>query len=373
MVAALYFHICGRCLIFAVKKKTMATLIQQPQQLCFSSSLADIVFGTNAGSGRLVMTLTHNGSSMNILDETYYADSDGTVTLYDLSSLLEPYARQYLEVVVNCSFTDSAGTASVTPVTVLFSMADVDMPAETFVNTHFLSILNGEKMTAMGREERLYMYGTGTVTVSAYIQMASGEFVTSADELSPIQTTGNIRQYDVSPSEVESVLGLVGGKILSYDVECGMRSQRFVMTEDSVPPAPSLLFTNSFGCQEFIHCVGTHKKDSKYDRQSTRIHGKLRNYRITENRQFVANTGWLNEAMADWADELFRSEEVYLWVDDTVGRQVVISESKSEITNDDDNMPAFEFTYGYAQRIHNVLQPSHAGRIFDNTFDATFN
>ena len=36
-------------------------------------------------------------------------------------------------------------------------------------------------------------------------------------------------------------------------------------------------------------------------------------------------------------------------------------------------MPAFEFTYAYAQRIHNVMQPSHAGRIFDNTFDHTFN
>ena len=53
--------------------------------------------------------------------------------------------------------------------------------------------------------------------------------------------------------------------------------------------------------------------------------------------------------------------------------QVVISESKSTVTNEDDDMPSFEFSYVYAQRIHNVMQRTHAGRIFDNTFDHTFN
>ena len=101
--------------------------------------------------------------------------------------------------------------------------------------------------------------------------------------------------------------------------------------------------------------------------------GRLRNYRIIEDRQFTANTGWLNEAMADWADELFRSSEVNLWVNGEKGREVVLSDSKSEVTNEDSHMPAFEFTYTYAQRIHNVMQPNHAGRIFDNTFDHTFN
>ena len=62
-----------------------------------------------------------------------------------------------------------------------------------------------------------------------------------------------------------------------------------------------------------------------------------------------------------------------LWVGDGPGREVVVSDSKSEITNEDDNMPAFEFTYTYAQRIHNVMEPTRAGRIFDNTFDHTFN
>ena len=54
-------------------------------------------------------------------------------------------------------------------------------------------------------------------------------------------------------------------------------------------------------------------------------------------------------------------------------REVVLSDSQSIIRNDDGDMPAFEFSYSYCQRIHNVMQRTNAGRIFDNTFDHTFN
>ena len=360
--------------IFAVEKFTdMATLISQPSSLCFSSVVEDIVFGTKAGSGVLVLDVVAGGNRLNVLTETMYPGTDGSVTVSDLGSLVEPYARQHLQVTVECSFTDTAGKAAVSPVTILFAMADVGTSASEFTQNHFLTILNGEKITARGREERLYAYGANKVTVTADMKMDAGYFLTKSTEVNASGTTGNVSQFDVSPLRVEEVVGLTGGTLLGYTVEAGSRRQDFRCVTDQVLPAPSLIFTNSFGCQEFIHCVGTHKKSSKYERNTARILGRLRNYRITEERQFTANTGWLNEAMADWADDLFRSEEVYLWVDGMVGRAVVVSDSKSEITNEDDNMPAFEFTYTYAQRIHNVMQPDHAGRIFDNTFDHTFN
>ena len=103
----------------------------------------------------------------------------------------------------------------------------------------------------------------------------------------------------------------------------------------------------------------------------------LRNYRIKETRVFEANTGVLTVPMANWVDELFRSQSVYIvnFVDGFahVGKEVVITDSKSDNSNDDDFMPSFTFSYQYAQRVQNVLQLDRAGRIFDNTFDNTFN
>ena len=357
----------------------MATLISQPDTLCFSSDIADIVFGSNAVRGDLELDMYYNGSWRQVLRETMYADSSGSITISDISSLAEAYAQRYLQVEMRCTFTDSAGAVSIDPVTILYSLADVGMTASEFTESHFLTILNGEKLTARGREERLYAYGTAVATVIADVQLPSGQFNTLSAELNTLSTNGvGYAQFDVSPDNVANLVGLLSGKLLSYTIEAGIRRQHFRCVEDHVPPAPSLLFTNSFGCQEFIHCVGTHRKDSKYERKSTHVQGRLRNIRITEDRQFTANTGWLNEAMADWADDLFRSPEVYLWVEfmdqgRMRGRQVVITDSKSEISNEDDDMPAFEFKYSYAQRIHNVMQPAHSGRVFDNTFDHTFN
>lgn len=351
----------------------MATLKRYPPSLCFSSDVADIIFGTNDESGILVLDLICAGNRVNVLEETMYADLEQNISVCDLPELVEPYARQHLQVTLECTFTDTLGSVSISPVTVLYGKVDVDTTAADFTQNHFLSILCGEKLTAIGRAERLHAYDCSYVTVLADVQLLSGQYNTLSAELHAMDADGSVSHFDVSPDNVSAVLGLVSDKLLSYTIEAGNRRQQYLLVDDRVPPAPSLLFINSFGCEEFIHCVGTHKKESKYDRLKASIRGRLKSYRITEDRQFNANTGWLNEAMADWADDLFRSDSVFLWLSDRPGREVVLSDSKSEITNEDDNMPAFEFTYSYAQRIHNVMCSGRVGRIFDNTFDHTFN
>lgn len=372
---SVYFRYYVKSLIFANKneriKKNMGQIISQPSALCFSSDIPDIVFSTQDESATLKANVVCGGDRIEVLAETVCPDISHSVSLVDLSSLLELYAQQHLQVTLECSLEDSAGVVSITPVTVLYAMVDVGESVSSFTSSHFLTILDGVKLTSSGREERLYAYGATTAVVSADVLLPSGELTVVSGSITAAGTTGNISQFDVSPSYIASVLR-VSGQMLRYVVESGERRQEFQMVTDDMPPSPSLVFVNSFGCQEFIHCTGTHQKDSKYSRTSVRMRSRLRNIKIEEDRQFKANTGWLNNDMALWADELFRSKEVYLWVDGVTGREIVITDSKSEISNDDNHMPSFEFTYSYAQRIHNVLSPKHAGRVFDNTFDNTF-
>lgn len=355
----------------------MATIISRPDSLSFLTGINDLKFQTGADHVVLTVTIAHAGSTETVMQETMYPIG-GYVALEEMSQLLEPYIRRYLSATVSfqiserdASDTQTAST-SLGPYTVLFSMVDIgDDTVSTFTSSHFLTILNGEKMTAMGREERLYAYNASQVTITATL-LVSGSYVTRTATLNAAATTGGVSAFFVGPDNVHTLLSNEG-RLTAYTVTAGSREQRFVMVEDDVPPAPSLAFINSFGCLEFLHCVGTHKKDSKYDRSSARINGMKRNYKVTEDRQFTANTGWLNTPMADWADEVMRSQEVYVWVDGRPWKEVVLSDSKSVITNEDDDMPAFELTYSYSQRIHNVMQRQHAGRIFDNTFDHTFN
>ena len=81
--------------------------------------------------------------------------------------------------------------------------------------------------------------------------------------------------------------------------------------------------------------------------------------------------------MADWFGEVLRSGCVRIVTfsngKPTVGKEVVITESKSEQSNDPDELTRFTFSYQYAQRNHNVVEMEREGRVFDNTFDNTFN
>ncbi len=335
--------------------------------------LDDIKIYSDMESGVLTLTITVGNEQTTVLQETLYTDLDSMIVISDLPALIEPYARQYGRLSLGGSFTDDDGTVSLTPVTVLFGLVDVGDTAASFTQSHFLTILDGEKLTAYRREERLYAYDADEVTVNAEIRLPTGVFATRTIVLQASSTVDDISQFDVSPNVIADALNLVGSRLLCYSVEAGSRRQVFRVIEEVRPPEPSLLFVNSFGCEEFLHCCGTLKRSSKYERKSARIRQQLRNYRITEERQFSANTGWLNDAMADWADDLFRSEEVFLWENRTRGREVLISDSKDELTNEDDYMTAYEFTYTYVQRVHNVLQRRTAMRIFSEQFEDIYN
>lgn len=356
----------------------MATIIQAPTSVSFLSNLEDVIFGSNADHAEVLVAVTYAGDTETIYDETLYPDAEGRIELAEMSELLEPYVRARLNVVMQATIKEYNASdvlqsqLSTTPCTVLFAMVDIGEEASEFVTKHFLTTLNGPKVTDIGCEERLYAYDVSSVTITAEYLSSNGGIVTKTGTLTPAGTSDSISAFFVSPDNILELLGSSWGSLVRYTVTAGNRSQVFDI-ERGARPVPSLAFINSFGCIEFLHCHGTHQKDSKYTRQSTRIRGQLRNYKVQEERNFKANTGWLTTDMADWADELFRSQEVYLWVDGQCGREVVITESTSIISNEDSDMPSFDFTYQYSQRLHNVMQRTHAGRIFDNTFDHTFN
>lgn len=341
----------------------------------FTSALPDVsvpVSGT-AVKARIRMSV----DSTEVYDEKLWP-VDGIITLTDLGELVEPLAQKRLVVSLAISAQpmddsdENVGSPLSGAATVLFSRADVGVSASEFYSGHFLSILMGTKVTAAGRRELLWYYGNGSASVSAeYADGTTGSFTPSS-----VGGTSAYTCIDVSPGNFTTA----NKTLVAYTVTAGSRSQRFEMDLSAPDCAPILEFYNSFGVWEYIYCTGTHQVSPDYKRSQARIGGMLRNYRIEETRLFKADTGILNTAMANWADDLFRSDEVYVVnvVNGSVasadgGKEVVINDSKSEVSNDADHMPRFTFSYQYAQRIQNVLQLNRVGRIFDNTFDHTFN
>lgn len=345
----------------------MITILQGLSGKYFSSNIPDVEFAISGGSASVTVSVDDTV----IYDEVLYP-MDGHIILGDLSSLITPYAKQKLivDLVLAIKEGSSGGIVSRSS-TIVYSCADVGIDADTFCSHYFLSILMGSKETAVGRLEYLHYIGTDSAECQALY--ADGQIETFSVDV----VGGNDRYTTIDVSPQKFLRSSDGAEPESYTVFAGDRQQQFAINHECPDCAPILIFANSFGCDELLYCTGVHKVAPSYKRSSSYISGKLRNYDIEETRTFKADTGVLNTAMANWFDEVLRSDYVRIvnFIDGNpdVGREVVITDSKSERSNAYDELPRFTFSYQYSQRNHNVLNMGRAGRIFDNTFDRTFN
>lgn len=341
----------------------------------FSATVPDLQFGIGGASADVAITLDGD----EVYSESLYPVA-GDITLSDLADLVRPYAKARLvtEMAVAIIERDADGgslaTASASCTIVyceadIYSGEDIATDAADWCATHFLTLLGGERVTAMGRYETLHYTGTEAATVTAvYADGTTAEFAAQA-----IGGNSRYTTIDVSPS----LFAAAGKELVAYTVSAGSRTQHFELDPACPDCAPVLVFSNSFGCEEMLYCTGTATLNGQYKSDTAYIEGLNTAYKITETTAVKADTGPLTFAMADWCRELFRSDSVraVAFVGGTYkpGKRMVVEDPKVEYSNDPGELPRLTFTIAYAQKNHNVVQAARAGRIFDNTFDNTFN
>ncbi len=342
----------------------MINVLSEYTDYHFSGTLPDLYFSISEDEV-LVDILVNNAY---VYSETLVPDADSCVKVRELSSLIDPYIVQSLMGSVKI-YLRSGNDDETLSFSVYYAAVDISLSAETFLSGYFLTTLLGEKHTALGCKEYLHFVPleqeTGNV-VCAYL--ADGAISTATTVLDPQLTYKAVNTLDVSPDSYE----VEGKTLVSYTVTFGERKQTYQVRTYVLAPSPCLLFDNSFGVQETFYCRGTLSVAPEYERSSAVIGGMFRNFYIEENRVFQANTGYLSPNMAAWAEEVFRSPEIYLLIDSLPDKEVTITECDAERSNAPDSLPAFTFSYRYAQRNHNVLYLERAGRVFDHTFDHTF-
>lgn len=344
----------------------MSTQIVTPlRALEFSTKLNRVEF--TSSDAYVDITLTADG--ITVLAERYTPDAEGKVVLLDVGTLLAPYIISQLVSSVEFVYS-SEGSEESEPLKVIYTSALVEEATDDFVASHYLTHLT-QKVTAIGRKEVLYFYVDEETTPSCTAFYADGSTITQAYPTT-FDDIGTIAMLEVSPINFE-----VSGKtLIGYTVTAGERSMPFVV-RPFVETAPSLIFRNSFGCEETIYCVGTETLAPEYKYTAASINGYYKNVGIEEIKTFTALTGVLTIAMSNWADDLFRSPAVQLFTVDghgsiIRGRQVTITEAKSVRSNESGFLPNFEFSYRYSQNNHNIFDKTVVGRIFDDTFDYSF-
>ena len=349
----------------------------------FSCSLPDVEMHINNTRAHVTISVSHSGSTLSLFDENLYPDADNNIILTDLGRLTETVAEMWLKFSLTITVTEQLVDANLNVSTIdtrsLMASAVVRCRANVvsltpseFCNKHFLTLLDGTRVTSPGRKELLSYIGIEDAVVIRFFDDGSS----STTGVSPLQTGDGYVILDVSPDNFN--VGLK--KLVRYLIKAGSREQWYEVDWDCDPDiSPVLLFTNSFGVQELAYCTGEHRQVSSFDRKQARI-GKLkRSYDIEERETFHADTGILSFPMANWWRDVLRSRDIQVLpvtegavvVDG--GKPVIITSEKAELSNEASHLPRFTFEYEYADRNHNIWEQPREGRIFDNTFDYTFN
>lgn len=343
----------------------MFTIITPIEPYNFSSSLTDFVLTADKET---TIVFSRNNYDV-ILWETFTPDDKGRIVIRELGKLLESYLVENLVGTFSYSIADKDTLTDKTFV-VFYSKVEIDMSAVLFMDAYFLTTLMGEKVTAVNRREYLHLISRSKEDVHAFAKYKiAGEYEEVESIIDRIDKPYQVVTIDVSPERFIQE----GKELIGYRIEAGQRKHSFLMDRDSPQTKPDIVFTNSFGCQETIYCRGTFQLEGEYERSHGYVEGKYRAYHVNEKRTYKANTGILTPAMANWVEDLFRSTELYLINGVNIGKEITITESKLVRSADPDELPSFNFEYRYAQRNQNILPIAVAGRIFDATFDHTFN
>ena len=364
----------------------MITLYSSFRLKEFSCSVPNVKFAMTYTRANVTVTVGKNGDNYVIYDEFLYPDSKHFVELADVDRLIEPYAEKWLifslsvHIVEQQLSDETSGTEEVIytnerdlSCSVISCKANIiNATAEDFCRDHFLTLLDGPKVTAPGWAE--YLTYIGTESPSCVVTLDNGE--TIAKNVPIMIQTDEWKLISCSHDNFE----VAGRTVVSYTISAGNRSQVFTVDHHTDPEvAPVLMFYNSFGVQEMAYCTGKHQQISSFDRKQSRFGRLKKSYQIEEKESFKADTGYLTFTMANWWREVFRSSyvELMLIYDGVFSSDrylpIVITSEKAELSNEADHLPRFTFEYEYADRNHNIYDARAEGRIFDNTFDNTFN
>lgn len=314
--------------------------------------------------------------SDSLIKETYVPDRYGRIMLYDLNELIDAAIGNAPSAV----FAIALGSNIVSTFTVLRCSVAMDTTATQFVQKHFLTSGSEMRTTAPGRYELLNFFEPNEVkapvTVTRTLRALSykREIYTSTLTLLAADDyeAGTIVTVDVSPDYLFELDGLADYELLEYTVSCGARSQRYRVTAPA-PADPSVVFRNRFNVWDTYHFAGTKESDPQFDRSQMWINGQFITYRTQEVMQYKAMTHPVPLGLECYIEDLARSPEIHRLDDTGATRELLtVLDCDLKATNDDDALNVFTVTYRIADKISAKSFAGTQARIFDNTFDNSY-
>ncbi|MDH6355472.1 hypothetical protein M2132_001815 [Dysgonomonas sp. PH5-45] len=344
-----------------------------------SADYGDIILDSVTGTVESIINI----DGTEILHEVYYPDVSGMVYIRDIGSLAMTY-DSVQDINLDNGLDGSRVRLDITlqegEQTESFQVYIYRCDAETrgtlsvpLLKQQPLSRLS-KKTTGVGRREFISFYGPGQISANVIYSDTKTD-QTKIILLGTIaHDDGNQYKYDVSPVIIASLCGISEADIASYSVYKSESDMiRFVMDHRSFLNKTTFLFRNIFGAQEAFTCIGDANAEKKWTRSYGNINRRQKQISRDLANTITVNTGYISIKSTEIIEDLLNSQSICLLEDGQL-RDISIIEESFKVTSRRDELIAVEFKYRYSS--NNQMQfrkPANTQRVFDFTFDSSFN
>ena len=321
--------------------------------------------------------------------------STGTVTIRDLGSLVQTYTQP-------ANLDDWAERTGMAPVTTytglsiehhntagdLADQVSVDkvfhsnQPTSLSPLTDIRFLSRYTRRTISAETPICFAYVNTGVRVEIHLVLSDGSTLSSAT-VNPTYTGGTdlIMQHKYSLDALASDAQVEADHIVSVEVDLlGSNDallDRIIFDIDRLPIRQQtvLLYTNCFGSIEAALLRGTDERTQDMDATFASVLGSYRKIRTEMTERHTAHTGHLNEEGYNAMTDLARSPRVMLLDIDTQSwREVTVTDIGYTDRRPRTTVTDLTVTYRLTNRHPNTFRrPSLPVRVFDPTFDRTFN
>ena len=339
------------------------SFITQLDDVMFSSALQRLAINANEGETSVTFTLKHNTSV--IFSNTYTPDANGNVYIYDLNKLLD---NAIIES--HGSFTFVAGDVSASLVVVRCNIL-LSLSASSFIDEFFLSpCVNGRRITSRYRHEIINILDLSgmdvavTATANYYLdgKLSSHDF--------DLETVKGFASVNVSSAQF--VMPSLG-RLVAYTIKAGNHSMTYEMANHN-PDEAGVVYRNCFNAYETFYFSGLFATEIGHTRSTATIGGKITTYDIVPEHLQKVNTGPIPYGNEILCYDLCNSMELYLLDDDgNFGDEIVITDADIKSDNAPDSISDFVVTWKLSDRLSTKITTPKKVKLFDSTFDDTFN
>ncbi len=293
---------------------------------------------------------------------------EGKVTLYDLRTIMEDYLKSVRRSIVQAAIwvNDDAAEETFMSNDMYVVYSDFLIQDTTsFFARHFLTTRSSFRINRQGAQTLSWLAAAGE-SVGGYIDAVSldaerNAIVTRIEEETESSEFPSVCEAMMNVPEIQAQ---VTGTLVSFTVHRGSRSMTFYVTDET--PDTVISFCNAFNVIENaeLYAVTTIKQNVEHSEANCQ-RNRIFYDRRTEHT-YEVETAALPYEEAVWLQQLVASHHVT-----KDGRDILITDSESEISDSDSETNRHKFTYKFARNEQTLIPPT-IPQVFSEEYQSQF-